>query len=75
MVPNFFAFGELLGAPESCGGPLGIFKMVKNGAQNEQETITYIVKRAKVESYQVLQNSAFNLVGKNKGFRVIFEEF
>jgi len=70
MVPNFFAFGELLGAPESCGGPLGIFKMVQNGAQNEQETITYIVKRAKVESYQVLQNSAFNLVGKNKGFRV-----
>ena len=69
MIPNFLRF-EIFGGPRILRGPLGIFKIVQNGAQNEQETITYIVKRAKVESYQVLQNSAFNLVGKYKGFRV-----
>ena len=75
MVPNFFAFGEFLGAREPCGGPLGIFKVVQSGAQNEQETITYTVKREKVKSYRVLLDFTFNLVGKNKGVRVIFENF
>ena len=61
------------GRPLRPGRPAQeVFKKVQNGAQNEQETVTYIVKRAKVKSYKVLHNSAFNLVRKNKGFRVEF---
>ena len=62
-------------APPAASGRLKNSQKCQNGAQNEQETITYIVKRAKVKSYQVLLDFTFNLVRKNKGVRVIFEEF